>query len=303
MPATRSRTEHWKDSLHQVLQRGGALEISVNREGENAPLSPDKTGGARPDVVWRVRLLAIERDRLVVETPSAFGSNLKLQPGTPLIGSMSIGQNRWMFHTRTLGYAPAAAGPGGRGDGRLTLALPQQVERCSRRTFFRISTANLNLPVVQGWALNDPSSVTAAEAENRARLQEAFHAADRKPPAMSEAGAEPTTLLMPDVGARFTAKLLNMSGGGLGLVVERENHSAATSRPYLWLQIDLRPDVPVPVAVTARVAHQHLDSAQNLYLGLAFDSAHDPQHQEFVSGLFAKYISQVQASGAVREAA
>lgn len=303
MPATRSRTEHWKESLHQVLQRGGALEICVNREVSpdgTAPASEPFPEGRLPDVAWRVRLLAIEKDRLVVETPSAFGANLKLQPGTPLIGSMSIGQNRWMFHTRALGYSPATGENGtkiARSDGRLLLGLPQQVERCSRRSFFRISTANLNLPIVHGWALNDPSSVIPAEAENRARIQTAYQNRGQ----LQNLSTEP--LMNPDVGAKFTARLLNMSGGGLGLVVDRENHSAATSRPFLWLNIDLRPDIPVPVAVTARIAHQHIDSAQNLYLGLAFDSTYDPQHQQFVSNLFAKYVDLVQAAGSLREAA
>src|SRR5262245_65159190 len=85
--------------------------------------------------------------------------------------------------------------------------------------------------------------------------------------------AEP--ILLPDVGPLFTAKLVNMSGGGLGLRIGPSEAGAAERRPFLWLRVDLRPQIPVPIAVTARLVHTHIDSGQNLYAGMAFDFAHN----------------------------
>src|SRR5690606_35522327 len=103
------------------------------------------------------------------------------------------------------------------------------------------------------------------------------------------------SILLPDVGALFEARLVNISGGGLGLVVSRDNAAAVSQRPFLWLRFDLRPHIPHPIAVTARVAHTHLDSSQNLYAGLAFDFTHNPEHRQFVVDLLEEYARRLQA--------
>lgn len=286
MPASRSRTDHWLDCLRKVHERGGALEITVDR-GQDPANPPSGT-----DVVWRVRLLQLTESRLVVETPAAFGSPIRLEPGIALIGAITIGQNRWMFHTRTLGEAQVGR------DRCLALEMPTNVERCTRRAFFRISTANLELPTVQCWPLIDPGSVIAAESANRGEIQELL--ASGPAPLAAEI---PKPLLLPEVGPMFKAQLLNVSGGGLGLLVSPDDSAALSSRPYLWIRLDLRPTIPAPVAVTARIAHTHVDSAQNLYAGLAFDFAHDPAHRRFIVELFGRYVEALQRNQRRVEAA
>ena len=59
--------------------------------------------------------------------------------------------------------------------------------------------------------------------------------------------------------------------------------------------MDLRPEIPAPLAVTARLAHTHIDSEQNLYAGLAFDFAFNPAHREFVLALLARYVDSLQS--------
>lgn len=282
MPATRSRTEHWRDSLQKVVERGGALEISVDRSG-----GPDDP--ASSDVVWRCRLLAVNPDHVLIEPPAAFGSTLALEPGVRLIGAMTIGQNRWMFHTCTRGHRTGGVGP----NQALMLDLPDRVERCTRRSFFRISTANLQLARVQCWPLIDPTSVVAPEAANRAEITETLSGRS-VPGAQRDPSILPEPSLLPDVGAPFRASLLNVSGGGLGLLVAPEDSAALASRPFVWVRLDLRPHIPVPAAVTARVAHTHIDSTQSVYAGLAFDFAHNPSHRKFIVDLFAQYVQALQ---------
>jgi len=161
VPATRSRTEHWHDSLRKVQERNGAIEISIDQSGAVGTT-------ASADVVWRCRVVSVMPQQVLVEPPAAFGATIPLDAGIALVGAMTIGQNRWMFHTRTLGYREAARPA----DRALILDLPERVERCTRRSFFRISTANLQLPHVQCWPLLDPSSVVAAEAANRAEIND-----------------------------------------------------------------------------------------------------------------------------------
>lgn len=282
MPASRSRTEHWRDCLQRLFERDGALEISVDRSGDG-----NTTSAPGADVAWRCRLLALTDTHITIEPPAAFGASLRLEPGVAVIGAMTIGQNRWMFRTTTI-TSPAGAPRG------VTLAMPERVERCTRRGFFRISTASLHLPRVQCWPLIDPTSVVAAEAANRAEITDLL-AGKSQPMTFGPAEstlAEPA--LLPNVGPAFKASLLNVSGGGLGLLVAPDDAAALGTRPYLWLRLDLRPHIPAPAAVTARVAHTHIDSTQSLYAGMAFDFAHNPPHREFIVDLFTRYVEALQ---------
>lgn len=280
MPASRSRTEQWRDCLKKVHERNGAIEITIDRSVEGGE-------SAGSDVVWRCRLVAIAPNHLVVEPPAAFGAAINIEPGVRLVGAMTIGQNRWMFHTSTLGYAGARPG-----ERTLQLSLPDRVERCTRRGFFRISTANLRLAYVQCWPLLDPSSVAAAEAANRAEISDLIAGVTQSNVLPDSPAPDPT--ILPEVGPSFKAQLLNVSGGGLGLLVAPEDAAALNSRSYVWTRLDLRPYIPAPVALTARIAHTHIDSGQNVYAGLAFDFAHNPSHRKFVVDLFSQYINALQ---------
>ncbi|MBK7406089.1 MAG: hypothetical protein IPJ41_16155 [Phycisphaerales bacterium] len=190
MPANRSRTDRWRDCLWQVYERGGGLEIALARPNAEQSAS---------DLVWRVRVLHLSETEIVVEQPAAFGRTFPLQAGVGIVGAMSIGQNKWMFSTRTL---PTVDGPG------LRLAMPEKVERCQRRSYFRVATAGVELPLVECWPLLDPSSVVAAEVANEAYIRDLNH---NHEDADAPRPREPQ--ILPDVGPKFLAKLVNLSGG------------------------------------------------------------------------------------------
>lgn len=284
VPPNRSRTERWRDSIEQVRQRGGALEITLARGGDGSPVP----GASGADLVWRVRLLDIRGDHLLVEQPAAAGKVIRLHQGVALIGAFSIGQNRWMFHSRTLGDEPR---------GGLRLALPTRVERCQRRSFFRISTAELSLPRVECWPLLDPMTVAPAEVANRDHvLRQAATGGRTDGPTPAE------DLLLPEVGPGFTARLLNVSGGGIGLLVEPEDAHTLDRSHYLWMRVDLRPHVPAPIAMTGRVAHCHTDSSGRIHAGVAFEFGFNAGHREFVVDQVGRYVAAL-LEGARRAAA
>ncbi len=275
MPANRSRTDRWRDSLHQIAERGGGIEFTVAR-----PRGAD----ASPDLVWRVRLLAVGERELALEQPMAMGQPLKFEENMSLIGVMAVGQNRWMFHTRVLGSRTTPEFPRLTG---LRVALPETVERCARRDFLRISTASLNLPVVECWPLLDPSSVVGPEVANRAAIM----ALQRGEPIPAQG---PDSILLPEVGPSFSAHLMNIGGGGVGLLVGKNDIAAAERSRLIWMRVNLAPQIPAPVALTGRVVHTHLDSAQNLYAGVAFEFAFNPAHKDFVIDQVTRYTSRVQ---------
>lgn len=279
MPASRSRTERWRDCLHQIYERGGGLELSLARDGD------ESARGA--DLVWRVRILGVTDDDITVEAPNAMGKSIVLDRLTPLVVAMSIGQNRWMFKTTVVELDHMCLGRGAVEHTVLKLQMPEHVERCSRRSFYRISTAALRLPEVECWPLRDPATAIAPEMANRALIID-LENQDISGINIQRRLEQPT--MLPEVGPSFRAKLLNVGGGGAGLMVDRSDAPGLDCVRSLWLRIDLRPEIPAPIAVTARCVHTHIDSSQNTYAGLAFDFGFNPGHREFVVSQIARYV-------------
>jgi len=279
MPARRSRTERWLSSLEQIASRGGALEIA------QAPRDVEPRSGA--DVIWRVRLLQVRDDDLIIEYPGAAGSSFTLPVGSELVAVMSVGQNRWMFHTTVLGETSMPLRTGTVLACRLT--MPDRVERCQRRNTFRISTAELSPPPVDIWPILEPMSVIAAEVANRASIAEAAAAASLGSPPLSLARP-----ILPDVGPGFRSTLVNISAGGIGIVTDHENTSLLNSSSLFWLMVDLRPRIAAPLGVTARLAHMRLDSSQRVGCGLSYEFQYHPAHRPFVVDQITKLVGEVQ---------
>lgn len=275
MPASRSRTERWRDCLQQIAGRGGALEITLDQQSSG--------GEAVSSLIWRVPVVGLSETEILVERPLALGRTIELQEGARVIVAMTIGQNRWMFKTRTL------SAPSGRPCVRL--AMPSQVERCQRRNFYRISTTEITLPRVDCWPLLEPASVVAAEVACRAQIEDAIR----------KGSPVPESSVMPEVGPRFRASLVNIGGGGAGLVLEPGDAAAVDRTRLFWIRVDLRPHIPGPLGVTARLAHTHVDSGQNVYAGLAFEFGFNPSHKDFVVEQIVRYARLVQRAQALMQ--
>ena len=76
MPANRSRTVGWRRCLRQIKERKGAIEIALARNYEEAEQGHH--------LVWRVHLLDVRDDEILIEPPAALGQTIPLQPGVVL---------------------------------------------------------------------------------------------------------------------------------------------------------------------------------------------------------------------------
>jgi hypothetical protein len=261
MPASRSRTLEWRRSLEELCQKGGSLEVAITRDD-----------GRGHDLVWRLRILDVRDDGIVVENPGALGRALPLHVGTRLVAYIVIGQNRWEFRTAVLESIP----PGRQADARngaSRLSLPERVERCLRR-HARFDLGPLALPPVDVWPLLDPKSAVAAE-----RANELAWAAflEGKPVTTDEEA------LLPTVGPKLTGHLANMGGGGAGLLVEPAQAGLLSRHRLFWVRLALGDGCPVPIVACAKLVHTHIDSTQRTYAGLSFDFAFNPAHQRTVA--------------------
>ena len=294
MPANRLRNENWRGSLEQIHARGGSIELAVERRKD--PLSRKRDEGPlrEPprDLLWRVHLLGLDKDTLTVETPGTMGSSLTLEPGLKLVGVMAIGQSRWMFHSRVIGQAS----PSGPGAVPLKIEMPDHVERCTRRAQQRISTAELDLPDVYAWNLRDPATAVPAEVGCRAQVADLLAKGQTSDAPLDDPGD-----IKPDLGLGLRAKLANIGGGGVGLTIGKDDRGSVEDMRLYWLRIDLRPVVPAPVSVTARLAHSTIDAMQTLYAGMAFDFVLNPPHKDFVIDQMKRYADHLQKTSQYRE--
>jgi len=285
MAATRLRTENWKRSLKSLHERGGALEISLAGAGSDAERQV-------ANLIWRVRILHLDEKSIVVEQPAAFGQFIQINPGSRLVAIIVIGQNRWMFETVNEGFQDVP-GRSGRPTKGLRLTMPETVERCQRRNFYRVSTVGLNLPEVECYPLLDSATAAMAEAANRVLIQ------DLNDATISGRAVEvPETPVLPEVGPAFGAKLVNVGGGGAGLLIEPDDRPKLDSDRLFWLRINLEPDIPAPLGVAGRLKHTHIDSLQRVYAGIAFEFGFDPKHQKFIVDQLCRYAANLQRSAA-----
>ena len=301
MPANRSRTTEWRRCLHQLHERGGALEIAIARDYE-------QDGEMGSHLVWRVRILGLTEREIMLEQPMALGQDIRLAAGLQLIAILSIGQNRWMFRTQVI--APIAHQFDSRRDTQaIRVIMPSNVERCQRRNYYRVETATLRLPEVHAWPLLDPRSVLLAEHANELLAAEIDRHGPELPPAEqpvhpgsqlgSGQGSGQGSLLsftdhestLPDVGPKFTTTLLNIGGGGMGLRVEPSAAHALGHHKLFWLRFCLPPELKTPICATGKLVHTHMDSQQFTYAGMAFDFTFNPAHQRFVVDQICRYIA------------
>jgi hypothetical protein len=263
MPANRSRTTGWRRCLQQLVDHKGSLQIAL------APSGP--TGR---DFVWRAKLISLSEGEILVEMPTAAGEPLPLEEGVQLLGIIAIGQNRWMFRTQCLGSTVYRSNS--RDSIALRLQMPKSVERCQRRRDYRITTDVLSLPKITAWPLLDPRSVVLPERMSQLRMERHI-SDDTSPRALGEKD------VMPDVGPSFTATLVNIGGGGVGLQIPIGDGSGIGRHRLHWLKFPLPGADCPPLCVTAKLMHSHLEAGNSTYMGMMFDFSFNPSHKRFVT--------------------
>ena len=303
MPATRSRTENWRGCLQNLYERGGALEITLPRYLPDGKLSgaEENEESQLRNLIWRVRIMNLRDDAIFVEEASVLGRKIQLDPGKEIIAIIAIGQNRWMFRTTIDAIEPVPVA-GGRTMMCLRLAMPDKVERCQRRNFYRVPTVGLRLPEVELHPLLVVESAKSVEDAIRA-----IYAERRDNPVAGRIGPdgvqreETETFPLPIVGPGTKTTLLNIGGGGVGLLAQPEDRSAFESERLFWLRIDLGHAHGAPIGIVARLRHTHYDSAQRLYAGMSFEFGHNPEHENFVVDEICRYVAGVQREQLARK--
>lgn len=278
LPANRSRTTEWRRCLQQVAQRNGSLEVAVSRDYS------DNENGRH--LLWRVRILQLTDSEIIVEQPMTLGHTMPLEIGVQLVAILAIGQNRWMFSTTNLGNILHDS-QSRTGVQAMRLVMPQSVERCQRRNYYRVHTTGVDLPQVSIWPLLDPKTVLAAERANELEYEE--NESNKVSAKINSKNNDEN--LMPDVGPELSATILNLGGGGIGLCFSPDSSGILSRHKLYWLKFALPPELTTPICATAKLIHSHMESNQQIYAGMAFDFSFNPVHQRFLVSQICRFIS------------
>ena len=289
MPASRSRTENWRQTLQRVCDRNGGVEIAIPQPGDAA--WPNACEISRPDAVsliWRVRLLAIHDDEILIESPSTIGQRIDLHANVHLIVVFSVGQNRWMFRSQTLGRAHYKINDAHEVTA-IRITIPHKVERCQRRQFYRVSTVGLLLPRAEVRPLLSMNAVSSAETAAQTRIEML-----REGQIAGFVGMDDDPLLLPEVGPPVNTMLVNFGGGGAGLMVESAGAGVFEQHRLFWVSFHLTPHIPAPLPIACRLAHVRMDSEQRRYLGMSFELDHHPGYKRFVTRTLCRCVNEIQ---------
>lgn len=274
MPAFRSRTLHWRRNLEQLARRGGTLEVAIAPSSEVVTSAEDASIGPIPaDFVWRLRIVSTSDDEIELEMPEMLNRAVPVPVESTIVAAIVVGPNRWMFRSRVTGSSTPTSGLTRSASFRIE--MPEQVTR-TRRRHLRVDSASLALPTVRLWPLMDLASVRPAQ-RALALAAEEIGRGERLVDRTWESEA-----VRPTMGPEFSATLMNIGGGGAGLRIESADAGVIANHRHFWMEIDLRPESALPLCVTARIAHTHLESTGATYAGIAFDFTADAEHARLV---------------------
>ncbi len=276
-----------------MCERGGSLEVAISAPGQTAASRGGQTETAAIPVsleghrhlVWRVRIISLTETEVVVEQPTTLGQVIDIGRGVAMIAILSIGQNRWMFHTTCQGGISVPQGER-RSMPALRLTMPDSVQRCQRRNHYRVE-APLNLPMVDVWPLLDPRSVIPAERAHEIQFEIDMGRLNGQ----LDSVRMDFDSVMPEVGPKFSGTLLNLGGGGVGLRIDPDDSQSLSRHKVFWLRFALPPAQRTPICASAKLVHTHMESNHDTYAGLAFDFSFNPSHQKFVVDQICRYIA------------
>ena len=242
--------DRWLEMLRELADRNGSVELTPiddSGEGDQAGATAAPTGGpdqtatqAPPQThTCRARLLEVGRDqKLLVEMPPRPGAAQALRRAAAVHVLVMNHGQRWTGRSPVLGTQRYQLN-----ERNHVLALQlggtTDVRSAQRRRFYRANTAAIEMPNVLLAAVDDQ--------------------------------------LAKEIGP-LEARMLNISGGGLGLRLEgREVRQVLTGQVYCC-RFQL-PGDQEGMVVNARIVHAEPTRDRALYLGMSFEFADDAHRQ------------------------
>jgi len=151
----------------------------------NTPAELHLQSGEADLVTAKVRLLRVDAKQVYVDQPQSPGKQIQVQAGQPVIVYFLVGSTRYTFRTRVVRTHCSIELNARQRVAGMTLAIPEKIREQQRRADFRLSLAGQSRTV---------ASMHRMEAQQPDRC--------------------------PVDARRFSARLVNVSAGGIGVLID-----------------------------------------------------------------------------------
>lgn len=274
----------------------GVLEALHRRNGAVDVAGIPAAGDPREAPAFRVRLLQYSSEGLTIERPQQPEASRYIFQGATVEVLAINGNERWLFRSRVKAVRPYALNESTRVVA-LDLTPPEAVRTGQRREFFRVSLAGAGLkPVLLAPMPAQPGNADVAGEGPVAQIGSVpqQQAAPGEGPTSAGGNPAPTPKLAKIDAATpvdgpanfcpiafpvqsFTAKLLNLSGGGMG--VETPQRIGPIVRQIIYYRSVIRlPNTEQVIETAAEMRFVEPREGGTHYLGLRFDFL-NPTHK------------------------
>lgn len=247
----------WKSALRDMAECNACVSLCglLGVSGEACGLT------------HQVRVLAVNAAGIVFDRPERMDVGVYFTPGTRIRVLIAHRNQDWEFQTAVhelqqyeLSERMAVRA--------MTLHWPQTVRTAQKRSYFRVNISGIQLlPVSITPIIEQEDSglvfVSGDEAANPSVIGH-IHAHDEGDHAAVRVARAPAKV------QTVHARLQNLSGGGMGVVLPQKFSRVVMSAERFNCVLTL-PQLPKALVVQARVVQNLLQDDGTLYLGLAFD--------------------------------
>lgn len=203
----------WQAKLHDMAQRNEAIDMTPDSDGDLDASVP----------AFRVRVLNLGKDSILIEFPTSHDTIKFFRPDAVLRLTLGVSQARWEMHVKVIGRVKLKLNETTRVPA-LRVTLPTTVKVGQRRDFYRAPTAAMNVQPVLMLPLEsrefEPPDGDLRILLRRSRKEE----------------VDPKN---PDQYRPMTAKLLNISGAGIGVAITDQEAIRVAANQWFWTQIEL----------------------------------------------------------------
>lgn len=257
---TQAPPREWTQLAIDTALRNGSIEIKID------PVYHDVPEDRR--AMHRVRLLAIETNRWIIERPFNLQGKASVQPGMKLVGTMGTAASRWSFCTEAISTGLYHLNSESKVP-VLFLALPSHIQSAQRRAYYRVSMLGVSEARARIWPLADVASAQFAEMANSLLHK-------------SDSAHMPGNTPQPEIGQGAEGWILDFSAGGLAVGVDQALKKQLGQSPTFWIEMTL-PGLNWPVYASAHLRRISDESHEMARFAFEFTYAHNPNHEPFIN--------------------
>jgi len=270
----------WPETVSETERNNGVVSLR--------PIDPDRVRQAKP---FRVRLLRLEGEQWLVERPDVRRRRDDAHVGCCLAGVLREGSHRLAFRCELVSPEVVPLN-----DRQKVLAWrlspPRQITCAQRRAYFRVDLCARPMPPATIWPLVEGASVAEAEtAQVHARRMGGGNG-NGNADGEGQAGTQGSGV-RPEVGRPIRCDWFDLSGNGVGLIVDADDSVDLHPGERYWMELTL-PEVQRPLGLVGELVRVDEQEGERMRLGFKFIFEGRASHEELVTDTICRFAAAEQ---------